>query len=299
MKPSFSKPALSWQQQMELLEHRGMVIPDRAEAEFYLRHLNYYRLVGYWLPFELDHSTHQLRPGTSFTDVLNLYVFDRELRLLVLDAIERVEVSARSRWAYEIAHRHGPHGYMSPALAQRQDRFRENLESLRKEVERSRDTFIEHFRQRYAEPLPPSWAVCEVMSLGQLSKWFTNLKPMQTRSAIALAFQLDERTFQSWLQHLTYVRNVCAHHSRLWDRHLTITPALPKTKPTGIRAQLVAGSRRSYNTLTILLYLLDLISPAHHCRARLLRLMGDHSIDRVRMGFPNAWEQFALWKEQK
>ncbi|MEC9486356.1 MAG: Abi family protein [Prosthecochloris sp.] len=75
-----------------------MVIEDRKQAEFYLQHLNYYRLCAYWLPFEANHSTHTFRPGTTFDAVLNLYIFDRQLRLHVLDAIERVEVSVRSNW---------------------------------------------------------------------------------------------------------------------------------------------------------------------------------------------------------
>jgi abortive infection bacteriophage resistance protein len=295
MKSSFTKPPLTWQQQVDRLEQRGMLIHDRQEAEFYLRHLNYYRLIGYTLPFESDHATHQFRPGTSFRDVLNLYLFDRELRLIVLDAIERVEVSVRSRWAYEMAHLHGPHGYLEEELAQRIDLYQKNLASLRKEAGRSDEMFIRHFRDRYAEALRPSWAVCEVMTLGQLSKWFTNLKPMATRRAIAGPFGIDERTMQSWLHHLSYVRNVCAHHSRFWDRRFRIVPEMPRTKPPTLRPQLVAGSRRSYNTLTILGYLLDLISPSHGWRSRLLGLMDEHSIDSAQMGFPTGWKQLPLW----
>jgi abortive infection bacteriophage resistance protein len=299
MKPSFSKPALSASQQVELLEQRGMLIPDRKDAEFYLRHLNYYRLVGYWLPFELDHPTHTFRPGTTFRDVLNLYFFDRELRLLVLDAIERIEVSARSRWAYEMAHRHGPHGYLDSALARNPKLFSSNLASLQKETDRSDETFVRHFRDTYAEALPPSWAVCEVMTLGLLSKWFTNLRPMKTRRAIGDGFHIDEHTMQSWLHHFTYVRNVCAHHSRFWDRDFRITPELPKTKPAGLRLQLVTSSRRSYNTLTLLLYLLDLISPGHHWRERLLRLIADHKVDLKLMDFPQDWAQLPLWQTKE
>lgn len=295
MKTTFSKPPLTYPEQLARLEERGMVVPDRAEAEFYLAHLNYYRLAGYWLPFEEDHSAHRFRAGTSFRDVLNLYVFDRELRLLVLDAIERVEVSVRCRWAYEMAHRHGPHGYLDQNLARQPARYNDNLASLKLEVDRADETFIRHFRDCYAEPLPPTWAVCEVMSLGQLSKWYTNLKPMKTRSAIASGFGLDERTLQSWLHHLTYVRNVSANHSRFWNREFRITPELPKTKPPGLAAQLVPGSRRSYNTLTILLYLMDIMSPSHHWRARLVKLLETHTIDCRFMGFPEDWNKRHLW----
>src|SRR4051812_9935307 len=99
MKKPFAKPPLKFNQQVQLLESRGMIIADSAKAEFYLRHLNYYRLGAYWLPFEADHASHQFAPPTSFEGVLNLYFFDREFRLLVLDAIERIEVSVRTQWA--------------------------------------------------------------------------------------------------------------------------------------------------------------------------------------------------------
>lgn len=119
MKRPFTKSAITYAQQVALLQQRGMVIDDPAEAEFYLQHLNYYRLSAYWLPFEIDHASHTFRPGTRFAEVLNIYIFDRELRLLLLDAIERIEVSVRGQWAYQIAHRHGSHAHLDPELARR------------------------------------------------------------------------------------------------------------------------------------------------------------------------------------
>ena len=92
----YTKPPLTHAQQLDQLLERGMVCTHHAQALHCLDHLNYYRLGAYWLPFESSHSTHAFKPGTRLEDVLNLYVFDRELRLLVLDAIERVEVSVRT-----------------------------------------------------------------------------------------------------------------------------------------------------------------------------------------------------------
>lgn len=104
----FPKPATTYAEQVSILQQRGIRVDDQASAEFSLQHLNYYRLSAYWLPFEVSHNPHEFHLGTRFDEVLNLYVFDRNLRLLVLDAIERIEVSARSQWAYHLAHRHGP-----------------------------------------------------------------------------------------------------------------------------------------------------------------------------------------------
>jgi abortive infection bacteriophage resistance protein len=297
MKRPFGKPATTYTEQVELLQQRGMVIDDPAEAEFYLQHLNYYRLGAYWLPFEVDHATHRFRTGTRFADVLKLYVFDRELRLLVLDAIERVEVSVRSQWAYQMAHRHGPHAHLDPALAYRRRLWEQNLTRLADEVNRSDETFIRHLVETYTEALPPVWAVCEVMSLGQLSRWYNSLKSMATRRAIADVYALDEKVLQSWLHHLTHVRNTCAHHSRLWNREFTITALLPRTKPAGLAAQLNDGSRRLYNTLVLLLHCMDLVAPHHHWRRRLAALLSAHRIDVSEMGFPMGWERMPIWQE--
>lgn len=294
----YPKPPITFAQQVELLRSRGMLVEDQAEAEFYLQHLNYYRLGAYWLPFESDHSTHQFRPGTDFREVLNLYKFDRELRLLVLDALERIEVSVRTQWAYQLAHRHGPHAHMDASLAFHPDKWSSNRESLEKEVGRSDETFIQHLTNTYSEALPPVWAVCEVMSLGLLSRWYANLKPMPTRSAIASVYGLDQGVLQSWLHHLTLVRNVCAHHSRLWNREFSVTPKLPH-KPAILAPQFAQGSRKLYNSLLILLHCMDQIAPRHQWRKRLLGLLEEYTVPVTAMGFPGNWRHQPLWKEKQ
>lgn len=297
MKHPFSKPPTTFAQQVKLLQQRGMTVTDPAQAEFYLQHLNYYRLGAYWLPFEDNHVDHHFRAGTRFDDVLNLYIFDRELRLLVLDAIERVEVSVRTQWAYHLAHRHNPHAHLDVSLAFNAHRWQSNLDKLSDEVRRSDEAFIRHLLETYSEPLPPVWAVCEVMSLGLLSRWYNNLGPMPTRRAIAANYGLDEKILESWLRHLSLIRNTCAHHSRLWNRDFTITPALPRSKPAGLAPQLRHKSRKLYNTLVILLYLMDSIAPHHHWRRRLKQLLTDYAIPVTAMDFPANWQDLPIWKE--
>lgn len=292
----FAKPATTYADQVAILERRGMHIDDHAAAEFYLQHLNYYRLGAYWLPFEATHTPHAFVPGTRFTDALNLYLFDRNLRLLVLDAIERIEVSIRSQWAYQVAHRHGTHAYLDARLAANRGRWESDLTKLEKEVQRSDEVFIRHLLATYSEKLPPTWAVCEVMSLGLLSRWYGNLKPMPTRSAIASVYGVNEKVLASWLHHLTMVRNTCAHHGRLWNREFTIIPLIPKTKPLNLQHQFQPGSRRLYNTLTILLHCMDIIAPRHSWRQRLKALIELHKPPTRAMGFPPHWDRLQIWQ---
>jgi len=142
-KVKFEKAPESLDQQVQRLIDRGMVIPDRAEAVHYLGNLNYYRLAAYWRPFEADHETHRFRSGTEFGGVLNLYVFDRELRLLVMDAVERVEVSVRARLAHELSLRYGnTHPHLAPELFRDQGKYREMRAKLEDEAGRSPEEFV-------------------------------------------------------------------------------------------------------------------------------------------------------------
>jgi abortive infection bacteriophage resistance protein len=294
----FGKLATTYAQQVALLQSRGMTFADSAKAEFFIEQINYYRLTAYWLPFEVNHATHQFRPGTTFERVLAAYSADRELRLLFLDAIERVEVSVRAHWAFQMAHLHGPHSHLDRSLFRDQKVWLGDLGRLTNEVGRSKEVFIEHMRKTYEEFVPPVWAACEVMSLGLLSNWFANLGPMSTRKAIADAFLLDEATLASWLQHLNYVRNVCAHHSRLWNRSMTITPAIPRTKPTPLAGQFITGSansRKLYNTALLTLHLTDVIAPRNSWRMRLRTLLLRGDLDTTHMGFPHDWQQLPIW----
>lgn len=294
MKQEFKKPATDYAKQVAILQERGMVIDDPDTAIFYLQHINYYRLGAYWLPFEIDHKSHQFKPNTLFTDVLNLYIFDRELRLLVLDAIERIEVSVRSQWAYQLGHLHHPHAHLDKHLFSKKH-WEYNLDLLKKEVCRSDETFIKHHQNTYKEELPPIWAICEVMSLGLLSRWYSSLQPKKTRRSIASVYGIDDNVLQSWLHHLSMVRNICAHHSRLWNREFAVIPSLPKSKSGSIINQFIPGSRKIYNTSIILLYFMDTISPQHNWRTRLRELLNKHSIPVNQMGFPRDWTEKNIW----
>jgi len=285
-------------QQVELLRQRGMLIDNEKEAIFYLRHLNYYRLAAYWRPFEIDHVTHQFQQGVTFRMVLDRYRFDRELRLHLLDAIERIEVSIRSVFAYQIAHRHGPHAHLDSSLAKNSDFWQKNLNKLKDQVNQSRhEPFIDHFRKNYTEDLPPIWAVCEVMSIGLLSRMYKNLEPIETRRAIAKVYGIDDCDLASWLHHLSVVRNTCAHHARLWDRDFSIKIQLPAHPPKALRGAFSKRRSRIHNTLIMLLYFMDRLAPQQHWRAKLLALIDRHRIPVDQMGFPENWRKLPIWKE--
>lgn len=293
----YNKPPLTFEQQVEHLAARGLGIPDKAKASHYLAHLNYYRLRAYWLALEQDPKKHTFKAGTTFDHALDLYVFDRKLRLLLLDAIERIEVSMRTQWAYHLAHQYGPHAYLDIQHFKDPAKHAKSLGTLSEEVWRSEEIFIKHYRDTYTDPtLPPLWAVCEIMTLGQLSRWYENLSKPVDRQAIGRAYRLDERVLRSFFHHLSVVRNLCAHHSRLWNRRFVFTLMLPR-RPARLSAYLNPNAPRNlYNTLVLVRYVLALISPKSQWEERLVALLREHpTADPSAMGFPPDWQGLDIW----
>ncbi len=295
-KQPYTKPALTIQQQIDQLRERGMVFSDTTRAAHYLRQINYYRLTAYWLPFELDHASHAFQQGTTFEQVLNLYIFDRELRLLVMDAIERIEVAIRAQLSFQLGHRYGTHPHLDSALFKSTWDHTEQVNQLRAEAERSKEIFIQHLLAKYIEPLPPIWAMVEIITLGKLSKWYANLKSGADRNLVAHAYDCDEVNLVSFLHHLSTMRNLCAHHSRLWNREFTFTFKLPRKRPQSLLSSFnPKAPRHIYNTLVMMRYLMNQIAPGHHWHERLINILNRYHIDTKPMGFPDDWKTRAIW----
>jgi len=297
----FEKPFTSVSDQIALLKKRGMVIDDGASAEHCLKFISYYRLRAYWLPLEVPDDNaggYTFREGTRFDDVLALYIFDRELRLLVLDAVERVEIALRARWAHHMAMTHGPHGYLEQVHYALITRHAEALAELNREFRRSRDTFAVHYRKKYTSPkLPPIWMAAEVMSFGLLSKFYGNLKLRNERQAIAKPFGLDEKALTSFAHHISHVRNICAHHGRLWNKRFTVKMAVPKYPAKLPFAMRDADPRYLHNTLVVLGYLLSVIAPCNQWKTRVVALIDGCALaEPTSMGFPERWQTRPAWR---
>lgn len=279
------------------MKERGLIVANHEQAKHYLGHLNYYRLSGYWFPFKQSPTVNQFRPNISFEEVLNLYIFDRELRLLVIDAIERIEVSVRSKWAYFFCEKYGAHAHLDSSLFNNTPRHQKSINTLKKSVLKSKEPFIRHLDDNYDEALPPLWALVEIMTFGQLSHWFGMLKRRSDKNDVAHAYDMDEKNFVSILHHLTVVRNKCAHHSRLWNCEFTVIPKLPRDRPAIVAKSLNRDrERKIYNTLIIIIHLLNTISPGHHWKNSLLGLADNHRIDMSKMGFPGNFKSLPIWQ---
>jgi len=298
----YTKLALSFEQQAQRLLDRGLIVPDKKSLTRHLSVVNYYRLSAYWFPFKrIDPATGNERfaPNTTFETIWRRYTFDRQLRLLVMDAIEHIEVAIlRTRMVEQFTLLHGPFGYCSSS------NFNPKLDHVRlmneidSAMERSNEEFVQRFRRKYtSEPRLPLWMTAEVMSFGNLFTFFRFLNRNEKKK-LAQIFDLYPPVFESWLHTLNFTRNVCAHHARLWNRIIPIQPKLPKIRHRPEwHVPIKIDNRRVFAILTILKYLLSYIAPQTDWGGRLLRLLHEYNDIPIRqMGFPENWQESDLWQ---
>ena len=296
----FNKPPLDIPAQIALLKSRGMTFADEARAHRVLSHVNYYRLRAYWLPFEklgqapATENNHFFQDRTEFDEVYSLYVFDRRLRVLLLEAIERVEIALRTHWAQVLAEKYGSHAYLSEDIFYRKNVYANCITSLDEELQRSKETFVKHYQSKYTEPSrPPIWAIAELLTLGGLSKWIENINARQDRQAIAARFQLDEVVVRAFAHHLTHIRNICAHHGRVWNRKFTLIMTIPK-QPKNLHEQFNRDQieeRKIYNTLVMLTWCIRAINPQTTWPQRVKELLLTRSEQDLKaMGAVETWQ---------
>jgi len=296
----YRKPWKSYDQQVVLLQSRGLMIDDPKAAAALLAHINYYRFSGYCLTFET--ARHVFAPGTRFEQVAALYEFDRILRDLVSEALEVVEVDVRTAVAYHFGERHGAFGHVTPAAFFSGFNHAEWLEKLREESRRSSEIFIDHYKIRYREyPDLPIWTATEIMSFGGVSHMVSGMQ-RDDQIAIARRYGVHSTVLGSWLHHLVYMRNLCAHHLRLWDRTASITPDVP-VKVAAWKPPYLPRADRLFGTLLILNFLMGRcpsVKPfAAEWRARLAKLIDAPvpGTDPLRaLGLNPNWKAHPLWR---
>jgi len=218
-----------------------------------------------------------------------------------MEGVKRLEISARTNVAYTLAHTFGVFSYEDPAFFHNRYRHTKGLATLDEELRRSKEVFVHHYHNEYGLPRPPIWAACEVMSFGLLSRFYENIKADRVRKTIAAEYELMPKTMRSLLLHAVYVRNLCAHHSRLWNRRFTITLSLPEHRPSDLVACLNPGEdRRIYNTLVMLAHVVNIVEPENHWSHRLRALIHSQAFPvTTHMGFPADWEDRPIWQKKK
>ena len=318
----------SFNEQLDYLAERGMIITDKAVAVSWLSRVGYFRLSGYWYALR-DHRAHQLslegkatatgtpvdidvfRPGATFQDAVDLYVFDKQLRLLALDALERIEIALRVDIGHYLGGLH-PFAHTKPDLLRREfsgsinprtgaSRHQDWMLRHEQLVSRSREDFILACKARYGSQLL-LWIAAEAWDFGTMSTLYDGMRACD-QDAISSKYGISNgRIFASWLRSLNYLRNVCAHHSRLWNRNIVDQPKLPKAAEVPWVTHFLGKGHalaRCYLLLCVTRHLIQVIYPrsswSQRMKQQLQAFPQSQSIGsrEARMGLHEGWE--ASW----
>lgn len=216
----FDKNILNTDEKISLLKQRWLIIDDLESAKHHLEHIWYFRLTWYFKFFQ-DKETNIFKNWTTFEQVVRLYSFDRKLRLLTLNAIEKIEVSLKANMNYEMYKIHWAFWYLKEELfslnnEKKKETFKKFIEKAKLLKENSSSIFVKEFYKKYDENFLPSWILFEELTIWEVSKLFRLLKT-NFKQKIAdnyLVYQLD---LEIWIYLIVNIRNISAHHSRLWN----------------------------------------------------------------------------------
>lgn len=281
--------------QIQLLQSRDMLFRDIRNAPHFLANISYYRLKGYWWEMQDDKVNHHFAPHSYFEDVIDLYNFDRHFRLLVFNAIERIEIALRTKLIYHLALLCGECWYIDQSIFTDKVQHADFLSKLNREMKSSSEEFMKSHYKNHKNDYPEAWKALEVVTLGTLSKIYDNLQHQSpAKSTIANEFGLSSSAdFSSWLRSITLVRNIVAHHSRLWNKVLITQYSWPKNMETVLLDFTPNQNhlKKIFPLLAGMIYLNDKISPGHSLKKELVDLIQQFpNVPFYKMGFPPYWQ---------
>ena len=298
----FSKHYTEEQSLIILLQSRGLLITDINKANHYLTHIGYYRLSAYMYPLlQVPKEQHLYKPGATFKKVMMLYRFDKKLRLLLFNEIEKIEVAVRSaivKHGCEVTNdpfwMTNPHNFSNPV------KFNKTIRLIEDELNHSKEEFITHFKDIYSDPYPPAWILSEILPLGVMTNIYSNIKNKKIKKRVSQSFHLQIAPFESWMTIVTLTRNLCCHHARIWNKQNTLRPMIPNiiVKPW---INQPTDTLRIYFDMCIIKYFLNIISPGNDMLTKMLALFAEYpEVDLGALGFPSGnWQDEPLWSTQE
>ena len=295
----YLNPALETREILLMLQNKNLIIEDVEEAVKFLENVSYFRFSDYLKPFEVEEKK-RYKEQTTFLMTKNLYDFDAELRGLLFNAIQRIEVSLRAKVSNYFSLRHGPFWFLEPSLAIDKHRYTENLSILEKELQRTKAEFLKEHIQKYGkEDFPPSWKIIDLTTFGSLTKLYFNFTDSSIKKQIAASYGIPhQEIFKSWMKTANELRNICAHHGRIWNRTFPMMPILPSFLPNPWISEKPKINNKLYAVLCCLIYWLKAIDPKHPIVEDFKRLLVRYPmIDPFAMGFPKNWKEQCIFDE--
>jgi abortive infection bacteriophage resistance protein len=298
----YLKEHKSFTQQLQKLYERKLIISNEQHALSKLEHINYYRLSAYFLPFQNKKDStnpNQFLANTTFEDIIKLYYFDTELRKIIFEAIEVIEIYLRTQIAYHHSQKYGAFGYLDikTLRSNYQKEFDELHKDIVKEKERSKEVFIKHFKEKYNSTDLPIWSVVEIISFGSLSKLFMLLLESEQKEVIAKMGDINKVVFFKWFKALSSIRNSCAHHSRLWNKTFGISFEIPRNNAKF--APLSNSTKKLFFALSVIEYILNSIGEDEIDFKNKIKLLLQKylTVNIKAMGFVENWESLEIWND--
>lgn len=286
----YNKPAIDVDKQIELLKSRNLIISNIDYAKTILSNITYYRLSSYMKFFQKNNEFYE---NVKFEDITYLYNFDKDLKSLIFENIRIIEIALRAKICLHMCTNYGSHWFYNANNFKNNDYYTQTLDIFKNEKNISKDTFIKYYFQKYSKPdLPPFWMLSEVLSLGDLSKI---LKALNYKDVKQISYNLNteyniEQVLTNWIHVLATIRNICAHHSRLWNRKLKIRFTTPK------KINLWQENQISSNDVYSICFVICLLlknNPYNNFENKLKQLFeGYQNVDITKMGFPKSWTSF-------
>ena len=299
----FKKEATTIKEQIERLKQRGLEIFANDQAEHHLKHISYYRLGEYWHSMQSDKIAHIFKPNSRFSNVIALYRFDSEIRILLFDVIEKIEISLRTKLIYHLSHEFDPWWFQNFDLFIDSRALVNTLSNLESEISWTKDITIKNHLNKHKDDLrfPPAWKSLEQTSFGALSKLYGNLKnSIISKDTIAREYGAVNHTYlPSWLQTIAQIRNYCAHHSRLWNKNLPGAPKLLAKPPFNWIGDVPKQNefQKLYIHLCLMKYLLNIIQPDNLFTEKLIFIFDKYpNVDPNALGMKPNWPNEPLWK---
>ncbi|HKM11706.1 MAG TPA: Abi family protein [Bacteroidales bacterium] len=297
MKKTFHKKFLSVTEQLNLLKKRGLLIENDERAKDYLKHIGYFRLSAYFHPLLKMPKKHIYKTGAAFKQGLDMYRFDRKLRLLLFNEIEKVEVAIRAEIVNAgCALLKDIFWLTNPQYFKDKNRHAQSLLLIEAELSKSKEDHILHFKNNYNNKYPPAWILAEILPLGVLGNLYINIADRRLQKQIAKTFGLQAPVLISWLMVLANIRNICCHHGRMWNRELPNSPSELKKPTYKWIDDNTANRRRLYYKICMIKYLLHTITPNNKLKQKLIELSQLYpTIDFQAMNFPTDWHLQDFW----
>lgn len=216
-----SKPVLSFEDLIEKIKEKKIGVKDIDKTKDILERINYQRLLVYRLHFRKSNNEEEI----IFNDIYKLYLFDKELKTLFYPILESIEFTLRAKIAYHLGTALGVHCHLDLENFEQTEQHEKLLDILKRKIDNknySRHQIIKYHQEKYDDDVP-IYKIVEILTLGQLSKLFSNIKSKEIQSEILKSFKRKEhklniKTLSSWFKTITDVRNICAHHELLWNR---------------------------------------------------------------------------------